>query len=130
MRASHAKNLFILSPRKLSMPLPNGERPQRRMAAAEKTIKEIKPEDIRVRILGTILALSEGEMIIDDGSGKLEIFFDDQQQLVNLREGQFVRVVTRVLPLTNGFEARGEVVQNLDGFDLQLWRKAKEFLRK
>ena len=100
------------------------------MAAAEKTIKEIKPEDIRVRILGTILALSEGEMIIDDGSGKLEIFFDDQQQLVNLREGQLARVVTRILPLANGFEARGEVVQNLDGFDLGLYRKAKEFLRK
>lgn len=112
------------------MPTPNGERPQRRMAAAEKAIKEIKPEDIRVRILGTILALSEGEMIIDDGSGKLEIFFDDQQQLVNLHEGQLVRVITRVLPLTNGFEARGEVVQNLDGFDLGLWKKTKEFLKK
>lgn len=112
------------------MPTPNGERPQRRMAAVEKSIKEIKPEDIRVRILGAILAVSENEMIIDDGSGKLEVFFDDSQQTANLREGQLVRAIVRILPLANGFEARGEVVQNLDKFDIVLYRKAKEFLKK
>jgi hypothetical protein len=103
--------------------------PKKRIAAAERRIADIAPDkDIRVRILGTVLDASEGTILVDDGSGKAEIQFDTAEETANLERGQLVRVVARVLPLIDGFALRGEAVQDLGGFDLQLFKRAKEII--
>lgn len=99
---------------------------KRRLPAIGKPISEIRPDkDIRVRILGTIIDASESSLLIDDGTSKLEILFDDPNLMAGLSTGQLVRVVTRILPLIDGYEARGECVQNLDGFNIEQYRKVK-----
>jgi len=47
----------------------------------------------------------------------------------NVRQGQFIRVITRILPLIDGFECRGEAIQVLDGFNLDLYKKAKKIIK-
>lgn len=101
---------------------------RRRLVAIEKRIDEIQPEtDIRVRLIGTVIDVGLNSVVIDDGSGKIEIFFEKEPMV---RQGQLIRVITRILPLIDGFECRGEAIQALDGFNIDLYEKAKEIAKR
>jgi len=107
--------------------MPEGTQIRKRLPAIEKNIADIESaRDIRVRIVGTIIDLSNDTLLVDDGSGKVEISFDDEQMIAGLGSGQLVRVVARVLPLIDGFALRGEVVQRFEDFDLNLYKRARE----
>jgi len=101
---------------------------RRRLVAIEKKIDEIQPEtDVRVRLIGIVIDASPNSVVIDDGSGKIEIFFENEPIV---RQGQLIRVITRILPLIDGFECRGEAIQTLDGFNIDLYKKAKEIAKR
>lgn len=105
----------------------SAETVKRRMSAKEKTIAEISSNDIRVKIFGAVIEKTESSLTVDDGSGKIEIFFD---ALPEIETGEKTRIIARILPLTEGFEARGEVLQDMEGFDFDLYRKAKEIFKQ
>ena len=98
----------------------------KRTPAIEKNISNIVDTDTRIRILGTILDMSESSVLIDDGSGKIEIEFDDSQEIIGLVNGQTVRIICKVLPLIDGYACKGECVQRMDGFDRELYNKTKK----
>lgn len=101
---------------------------RRRLPGIEKTIDSIEPEnDVRVRLTGTVIDISGNALVIDDGTGKTEIIFEDQP---NTNTGQMVRVVTRILPLIDGFQCRGEALQNMQGFDTDLYKRVKEIVKR
>ena len=101
--------------------------PKRRLPAVEKPISEISSDkDVRVRILGTVLELTDTSLLIDDGSGKVEIMFDVPEAMAGVMKGQPIRVVARVLPLIDGYVLKGECVQMLEGFDINLYKHAKQ----
>jgi hypothetical protein len=62
----------------------------RRFCAAERTISEITKKDVRVSILGTIIDKKDNMMVLDDGTGRTEIKFEDA---VNMDVGQIARVL-------------------------------------
>ena len=100
---------------------------RRRLPSIEKSIADIQPEtDVRVRLMGTVIDTTPNSVVIDDGTGKLEIYFGEEK---NVKNGQLVRVITRILPLIDGFECRGEVIQTLDGFNLDLYKKARKLIK-
>jgi hypothetical protein len=100
---------------------------RRRLPALEKKIADIQPEsDVRVRLIGTVIDSSLNSVVLDDGSGKIEIYFEEQPNVTN---GQLVRIIARILPLIDGFECKGEVLQNLDDFNFDLYKKVKEIVR-
>lgn len=100
---------------------------RRRLPAIEKRIADIHPEsDVRVKLMGTVIDTGSNSIVLDDGSGKIEIYFEE---IPNVRQGQLVRIVTRILPLIDGYECRGELLQNLDGFNLELYKKVKVIVR-
>jgi len=104
----------------------NERLPRRRLPAIEKRIADIHSEsDVRVRLTGTVIDSGPNSIILDDGSGKIEIYFEEQPKVTN---GQLLRVIARILPLIDGYECRGEVIQNLDNFNLELYKKAKELV--
>jgi uncharacterized protein YdeI (BOF family) len=87
---------------------------QRRAAAEPKNIEDIDPQnDIRVRIIGTVLSVDEDSLTVDDGSGTVEVFLEDEY-LEETEESQRVRVLGRVLPTPDSFEIQGEVLQHFD----------------
>lgn len=101
---------------------------RRRLVAVEKKIDDIQPEaDVRVRLLGTVIDVAPNSIVIDDGSGKIDVSFE-REPLV--RQGNMVRVITRILPLIDGFECRGEALQVLDNFNIDLYNKAKEIAKR
>lgn len=101
---------------------------RRRLPGIEKTVDSIQPEtDVRIRLTGTVIDVNSTALVLDDGTGKIEIIFEDHPQ-VNV--GQMVRVVTRVLPLIDGFQCRGEAIQTMDGFDTDLYKKAKDIVKR
>ena len=101
---------------------------RRRLVAIEKKIEDIQPEaDVRVRLMGTVIDVAPNSIVVDDGSGKIDISFE-RDPLVN--QGQLVRVIARVLPLIDGFQCRGEAVQVLDNFNIDLYNKAKEIAKR
>jgi hypothetical protein len=69
-------------------------------------------------------------LLVDDGTARAEVIFDDPNAYAGLEAGRLVRVVARVLPLIDGHELRGECVQLLDGFDMELWKKVRTVMNK
>ena len=107
------------------------EKIKRRLPAVERKISEIQPErDIRVRILGTIIDIINSSLLVDDGTSKVEVTFENPEAIAGLRQGQVIRVIARGMPLIGGFACKGECVQLLEDFDLELYKKVKETMEK
>lgn len=107
--------------------MPEATQIKKRLPAIEKSIVDIdSARDVRVRILGTILDSSEDTLLIDDGTAKVEVMFENEQMMAGLHNGEMVRVVARVLPLIDGFALRGELVQRLESFDIGMYKRARE----
>ena len=99
---------------------------QRRAPARPKKIKEIDPQsDIRVRITGTILSIEQDSVSLDDGSGTVEVFLEEEN-MDEIEESQRIRVLGRVLPTPDSFEIQGEIVQDFSGVDQELHDRVKK----
>ncbi len=91
-----------------------------RMPAKERKISDISGDDTRVSIVGTVVGFKDNIMAVDDGTGKIEVSFEEPPAV---KSGQLVRVFGRMIALENGFELQGEVCQDFSNADLGLWRK-------
>lgn len=93
----------------------------RRKAAVPRQIAEIDAEDdVRVRVLGTVLEVRDDSVMLDDGSGTVEVFLD-ADDLDAVEESQRVRVFGRVLPTPDAFEIQGEILQDMSDLDMELY---------
>ncbi len=98
---------------------------KKRLPAKEKKISEIRENDVRVKVLGVVIDRNETSMVIDDGSGNIEVVADNAPET-----GKFIKAILRILPLMNGFEARLETYQDMEGFDMELYKQAKELANR
>ena len=96
---------------------------QRRLPAKARKISDIKPEDIRVGITGTIIGKQGNVIVLDDGSGKVNASFEEP---IKFGENQLVRVFGRVMPLESGVEIQGEIIQDMKGLDLELKKRVEK----
>lgn len=98
---------------------------QRRAPAVHKTVENINSdEDIRVRIIGTVIEANADSVMVDDGSGATEVFLD-ADDLESVKDGQRVGVIGRVLPTPESFEIQGEIVQDMSELNMELYNKVK-----
>ena len=93
---------------------------ERRLASAEKTISELTPQDIRVALLGLIIHKEDNSLILDDGTGKIQVSFEE---LPKVELNQVVRVFGRVIPIESGVELQGEILQDMSSLDRSLRSK-------
>ncbi|MFB6076867.1 MAG: OB-fold nucleic acid binding domain-containing protein, partial [Candidatus Nanohaloarchaea archaeon] len=94
---------------------------RRRQPAVRKDIDDIDADDdVRVRVLGTVLEARQDSVMLDDGSGTAEVFLD-ADDLDAVEEGQRVRVFGRVLPAPDGFEIQGEILQDMSDLYMDLY---------
>jgi len=92
----------------------------KRAPAARRRISDIVPEkDIRVRIFGKVIDRMDDILVVDDGTGRIEIIAENPQA----KTGEMVTAFARILPLESGYEARLEMVQSAEGMDIGLFRK-------
>ncbi len=96
---------------------------RRRLPSVFRRVSDIRPGDIRVSVIGTVIDKAEDGIVLDDGSGKIDI------TLVEPFEAELnglVRVFGRVIPMEGGFQLQGEIVQNMKGLDLKLLKGVEQ----
>lgn len=108
------------------MPEDSLEDERRRYPAEFKAIGDINTEDVRVSFIGTIVDKGGNTVIVDDGTGKMEIEFDPSEDLDNFEDEDKVRIIGR--PQEDGLN--GEAIQDFSDFDLELYEEAKEKIRE
>ncbi len=99
---------------------------QRRAPAVPKNIEEIEPrDDIRVRVVGTLISKDDSSVALDDGTGTVEVFLEEDD-IEDVEEGQRIRVLGRVLPTPDSFEIQGEIAQDFEDVDPDVYDRVKK----
>jgi len=96
---------------------------QRMLPSIDRQVSEIKEEDIRIRVLGTVIDKTDTSVIIDDGTGTISANFEEP---VKAELKQLVRVFGRVINSASGMELQGEVLQDMTKLDMELYKKASK----
>jgi len=94
-----------------------------RYYSIEKDIVDIKEDDKRVSIVGTVVRknTTKYSMIVDDGTGEIEVYTDTLFGIGNL-----VRVIGRIFKDdTSRLSINAEIVQDFSGFDVALYQKVR-----
>jgi len=103
----------------------NEER-KKRNVAFERKISKISKDDVRVKIVGTIIEKDAvtNSIVIDDGESKVRILLDEEM-FVTLELGKLVRTIGIIAPALQGedFEIKGEIVQDFTGLDKELYQQ-------
>ena len=127
---SHVARVFLsfIYNRLFQMSMSSEEK-KRRNPAFERTISTISNEDIRVRVIGTVIEKDQvtNSIVIDDGAAKVRVLLDEDV-FTRYDVGKRVRVIGVVAPALEGegFELKGEIVQDWSGLDLSLWHRYLE----
>ncbi|MDY6766068.1 MAG: OB-fold nucleic acid binding domain-containing protein [Candidatus Nanohaloarchaea archaeon] len=101
-----------------------------RAAATPRDVDEIDAEgDVRVRVLGTVLETRQDSLMLDDGSGTVEVFAD-ADDIDAVQDGQRIRVFGRVLPSADGFELQAELVQDMAELDMDQYEEVVDMVGK
>lgn len=88
-----------------------------------KKISEINPKtDQKIALIGKIVEITpNNSFILDDETAKAEIFFDKDVEL-----DQTIRVFCSI----EDNYLKADIVQSINGFDLDLFKKVEELYRK
>ena len=84
-------------------------------------ISSISKSDSRVALIGKVVKALENSFVLEDETGKTEIFSEEA-----VKEGELVRVFCSSL---DG-KLKADIVQSLKGFDLNLFKKVEELYKK
>ncbi|MEM5772640.1 MAG: hypothetical protein QXL86_00190 [Candidatus Aenigmatarchaeota archaeon] len=84
-------------------------------------ISSISKTDSRVALIGKVSEALENSFILEDETGKVEIFSEQE-----VKEGEIVRVFCSLL---DG-KLKAEIVQSLKGFDLNLFKRVEELYKR
>lgn len=103
---------------------------RRRKPAIRKKISEIKVWDEYVGVVGWVLDRKDTEFVLDDGSGRLTVFFEDPGTARGIGAGSRVRVfgVPSKIPGVN--ELHADIVQDLGEFDMELYDEVRREVKK
>ncbi|MEK6909675.1 MAG: hypothetical protein AABW61_01200 [Candidatus Aenigmatarchaeota archaeon] len=82
-----------------------------------KQISEVKPTDSRVSLIGNVVNVGENSFILDDGTGKIEVISE-----MPVERNKLFRVFCSVIDE----KLKADVVQDMEGLDLNLFKKVKE----
>ena len=100
---------------------------RRRIPCADRRVSEIRPDDVRVRILGTVIDRDDTRVVVDDGTGRISAVFDKAPEV---EINQMVRVFGRLVPMEQGFELQADILQDMSGLDLSLYKRVSSVLGK
>lgn len=83
----------------------------------QKQISEVTSKDSRVSLIGNVAATGEKSFVMDDGTGKIEIVSD-----ARIERNKLVRAFCSVVDE----KLKADIVQDVEGLDLNLFKKVKE----
>ena len=87
-----------------------------------KKVSEINlKSDSRISLIGKIIEKKDDSFVLDDGSGKIEIFSEEE-----VEENKLIRVFCSIIEK----QIKADIIQDLNGFDLNLFNKVRELYNK
>ncbi len=102
----------------------------RKAPAGNRKISEIKIGDTRIRVVGLVVDKKEAELVLDDGSGQITVFFDDPALATGIEVGSKVRIFGTPLNVGGKHELQAEIIQRVDKLDLELYDEARREIKK
>ncbi len=99
-------------------------------SAKPRRISEIEPSDEQVQVVGHIVDKDESSLVLDDGSGKLNVLFEDPSLIEDTEVGMKVRVFGTPLKIEDTQEIHAEIIQDLEELDLDLYQKVMDRVGK
>ena len=97
----------------------------------KRKISEINLEnDFKVKVVGMIVDKKDETILIDDGSAKLQVFVNLPNIIDTINLNQLIRVFGSVMPTDEGFELKADIVQDLTGLNVKLYKKVDELYNK
>lgn len=93
----------------------------KRSPAVTRTVADIRQEDVRVRVVGTVIDKNDNIIALDDGTGKIDVTFKEPPATEVSKK---VRVFGKVVPTDSGFELDGEIIQDMTNLDMELYKQA------
>ena len=94
--------------------------------AVKRKVSEINPNlDSRVSLIGKIIDLKDNLIVLDDGTGKINVSFSEDLSKPELKTGQLIRVFGFVIP-SEQVEIQAEIIQDMS----KLKTEYLELLRK
>lgn len=102
----------------------------KRIVAKERKINEIQQDDIRVKVLGRVIDKTDNIFIIDDGSAKAEVLYDQDIIKKDFKIGDNLKLFARVLlSEPSNVQLQAEAIQNINDLNLDLYRRIKEVIK-
>ena len=86
-----------------------------------KRISQVTKEDSRVSVIGKVLEVGENSFVLQDDSSATEVFSD-----IHAEKDKLVRVYCSVIE----GQLKADVMQDLTGLDLSLFKKVEELYNK
>lgn len=108
----------------------NGFTPGLKPSAKPRRISEIKTADEQIRVVGLVVDKKESTLVLDDGTDRLDVLFEDPALVDGIEVGSKIRVFGTPLNIAGAHELHAEIIQNLDDLDLDLYREVMKELRK
>jgi len=97
----------------------------------KKIITEINPDtDLKVKLIGFVVDKKDDTVVLDDGSGKVNVFVDIPSMMEKINVNQAVRVFGSTLPTENGFEIKADLIQDLTNLNINLYKKVEELYKE
>ncbi|MEM4330375.1 MAG: hypothetical protein QXY64_04425, partial [Candidatus Bilamarchaeaceae archaeon] len=85
--------------------------------------------DFKVKVVGLVVDKTDSSIVIDDGKGKVKIFLEPEM-IEKIDIHQLVAVFGTTIPSEKGFDLKADVIQDLTGLDLNLYKKVEELYKK
>ncbi len=111
----------------------------------EKYVKDLVPSDVKVAVSGMVIGRWERGIMVDDGTGCVNVeletgpFVETKASTENsegfqpasdMPDGKFVKVFGYLTFLNEGFELKGNLIQDLSSADRELYEKVKKLMTK
>jgi len=97
-------------------------------AAIWKTIRDLKPNDNRVRIIGRVIEAGENHIVIDDGTGVILI---DTSNIAKEKISANVLVTGSVHQRSdNKIVIEADLINNIDYVNFEIYHKIYDLIKK
>jgi hypothetical protein len=104
--------------------------PPRKKSARDRRVSEIRIGDERVRVVGLVINKGDSELVLDDGSGQIVVVFEDPAIAGGISIGSRVRVFGAPFNAGDVMELHAEIIQRVDGLDLELYEEVRREIKK
>lgn len=108
----------------------NGFTPTDKPSARPRRISEIKTADEQVQVVGLVVDKDDSGLVLDDGSGRVDVLYEDPGLVEDIEVGDKIRVFGTPLNIADSHELHAEIIQKLNELDLDLYKEVMDELRK